>query len=292
MWLRFRIRCCFSFAILAQLGAACAHAQSEDDAAKLNQLRMRQMTQCARELQIVETINGSEVLAELVETPVLRWNDAPRDHPDGSLWIWESRGRPVAILEIYPKPIGDPRISHCGNSLSTVPTKISSARGVSRSATEPGVVFQDVPDAPTPADTEMARIRQIKEIANRFSAHQFWLPGHTRYELRLLTQPVHRYQAPEVGILSGAVFVFCHSTNPETAMMIELAKEGAAVPKWRFALARIGHAEFHVLLDDKEVWTVPRADREPASDAYWGFVLPAPPVSDTPIDQSDSQNPR
>jgi len=284
---RFRVGLLISCAISAHLWVALAYAQIEDDAAKLNQLRMRQMAQCARELKIVETIDGSEVRAELVEKPVLRWNDAPRDHPDGSLWIWESRGRPVAILEIYPKPIDDPRISHCGHSLSTAPTKISSARGVSFSATDPGVAFTVVSDAPTPADTETARSRQFKEIARRFSAHEYWLPGDTRYELRLLTQPVHRYQSRDAGILSGAVFVFCHSTNPETAMLIELAKEGAAAPKWRFALARIGHAEFHVLLDDKEVWTVPRADRVPASDAYWGFVLPAPSVPDLPIDQSE-----
>lgn len=137
----------------------------------------------------------------------------------------------------------------------------------------PGVVFQDVTGAPVPAETEVGRTSQIKEIAHRFSAHQFWLPDDTRYELRLLTQPVHRYQAPDLGILSSAVFIFCHSTNPEAALLIELAKDGSAAAKWRFALARIGHAEFHAHLDGKEVWTVPRADRVRPSSAYWAFTV-------------------
>ena len=112
------------------------------------------------------------------------------------------------------------------------------------------------------------RTRQIKELAQQFTAHEFWDPNNSRYELRLLIQPVHKYADPDSGLLDGALFLLCHETNPEVALLIEAVREEGG-PTFRYALARLGHAELHVALADKEVWRQDRlADTKP-SDAYW-----------------------
>ena len=76
--------------------------------------------------------------------------------------------------------------------------------------------------AQTPADRPAGRARQIKDLAQRFSAHEFWDPNNSRFELRLLIQPVHKYSEPDSGLLDGALFLVCHETNPEVALLLGL----------------------------------------------------------------------
>ena len=78
--------------------------------------------------------------------------------------------------------------------------------------------FAPLAAAPPPAAKEAARLRQIKEIARRFTAHEFWDPENSRFELRLLVQPVHRYRDAAGEIQDGAMFVLAHGTNPEAML--------------------------------------------------------------------------
>jgi hypothetical protein len=47
--------------------------------------------------------------------------------------------------------------------------------------------------------------------------------------------------------------------------------------QWQFAAIRLGSAEMHVALDDKEVWTVGRTPGVVGkpTDPYWLFLSPA-----------------
>ncbi len=114
----------------------------------------------------------------------------------------------------------------------------------------------------------------MKELADRFTAHQFWDPNNQRSELRLLPQPAHRYQDSAAGLLDGALFLFCHSTNAELILLIEAARQNDAEPAWRYALARLGHAKFHALLDGREVWQAARVQVPAASDPYYLVLEP------------------
>jgi hypothetical protein len=122
----------------------------------------------------------------------------------------------------------------------------------------PGVKFRSFTNSPEVATTERARLLQMRSLARRFTAHQFWDPNNQRFELRLLARPVHQYRDPESGLLDGAIFIFTHGTNPELLLLIE-ALQSRSSASWQYALVRIGSAEFHAELDGQEVWQEPRA---------------------------------
>jgi hypothetical protein len=127
-----------------------------------------------------------------------------------------------------------------------------------------------------PAVKESARLRQLKDAARRFAAHEFWDPDHSRYELRLLPQPVHRYSDPAKGVQDGGVFVFAHGTNPECLLLIDAIGESLASARWQYALVRSADAELHVELDGREVWTCERVVHagDERTRPYWVFASP------------------
>ncbi|MGE5192582.1 MAG: hypothetical protein ACM3U2_08780 [Deltaproteobacteria bacterium] len=224
--------------------------------------------------EIVESVELSALVGEkrekleLIKQPVLRFGDIPRANDRGSVWIWQRFGRPQAVMELY-RGADSRSWVHVIHSLS--PDALEGdfgARAPRWTPPGPGINWISFPDAPAPAERPAARARQIKELAQKFSAHEFWDPNNSRYELRLLIQPVHQYSEPDSGLLDGALFMLCHETNPEVALLIEAVSESGG-PTFRYALARLGHAELHVALDEKEVWRQERVAATRPRDAYW-----------------------
>jgi hypothetical protein len=113
-----------------------------------------------------------------------------------------------------------------------------------------------------------ARLQQMKAMAREFAAHEFWDPKNSRFELRLLAQPIYRYTDEASGIVDGALFAFSNGTNPEVVLVMEARKQGDEA-SWEYGLARMGHAEMHVSLGSNEVWTVPRVDVLPSNEPYF-----------------------
>ena len=90
--------------------------------------------------------------------------------------------------------------------------------------------------APAPDPQDAVRLRQIKEQARRFTAHEFWNPDNSRFELRLLTQPVHRYQDEKRQIVDGAIFLFAFDNNPQILLLIEVIRPAASERRWQYLL--------------------------------------------------------
>jgi len=77
-----------------------------------------------------------------------------------------------------------------------------------------------LPDAPPPADSAAQRQIQIKQLVRDFTAHVN-VRGD-RWELRLLPQPLYKYDGPDPDVLSGAVFTFVgFITDPEIILLLE-----------------------------------------------------------------------
>lgn len=207
---------------------------------------------------------GGEAVPAVTD-PVLRYGDPTRANKDGSMWVWGPKGRPRTVLELYRNLAGD--WVYVFNWLSG--SELTAARDgdVWWTPTAPTVVFEGL-EGSRPADSESLRTTQMRAIARRIDAHEFWDPNNSRYELRLLSTPVHRYDDPDGGIIDGAVFVFANGTNPEVVLLLE-AYEEEGQRQWQYGLARLGHAEMHVELDDVEVWTVPRVDPTRRDEPYW-----------------------
>jgi hypothetical protein len=223
----------------------------------------------AGSIRLSTVVDGERQQLELLAQPVLRFGDISRDNEQGSIWIWQHRSRPQAIMELF-RNTKSPSWAHAIQSLST--EHIDGDFGAGAPAWSPrqaGVKWNSFPDAPAPAGRPAVRIRQIKELAQRFTAHEFWDPNNSRFELRLLIQPAHRYSDPASGLVDGCVFLFCHETNPEVVLLIEAVKKDDADVEFRYALARLGHAELHVQFDNKEVWQESRVAAPSSRDPYF-----------------------
>ncbi len=260
--------------LLFAVSASCLGASAADDS-KGDESEESELQQASRKMaesiQLVTIVEGTRRNLEMLKQPVLRFGDIPRANDKGRVWIWQDRGRPQAIMELYRAADGRSWVNVI-HSLSV--DKLAGDFGAGApvwSTEQPGIRWSDFPDAAIPADRANVRARQIKDLAQKFSAHEFWDPNNSRYELRLLVQPVHKYSAPDAGLMDGAVFLICHENNPEVVLLIESVKLKDEQPRFRYALARLGHAELHVEFDTKEVWQQPRVKDTAARDPYFLF---------------------
>ena len=69
-----------------------------------------------------------------------------------------------------------------------------------------------------------------------------------RYELRLLSQPLYRYENAKADILDGALYAFVEGTDPELILSLEAARVGKS---WKFATGRLTRWGMEVRYQDK-----------------------------------------
>ena len=234
-------------------------------------LRMEQMRDLVGTVAVYAVTEKGRVPAQLVMTPLMRYSDMSRGRLDGTMWAWGRTGRPAAIMELWTQVDGRGDWAHGIRSLSTGLVTAEIGAGLRWAPRRPGLELKPLPGSPAPASKKAARLRQIKELARRFSAHQFWDPNNQRSELRLLPRPVHRYEDPAAGLADGAIFVFVHGTDTEIVLLIELLRRKGSPPAWHYGLVRLGYAEFHVRLGDREVWQQKRIAVTAPTDPFHLF---------------------
>ncbi len=202
----------------------------------------------------------------LAPVPVLRWRNVVRGQVgEAMLVVWPHNGRPVAMASLYP---WDAKMNHEFDSLSRG-TRLT-ARDKDRVIWSPGtggVEFKDVPKGPKPAKTAPDRLRQMKAIAEGFTARMTgWQADDSDQEaLRLLPRPLYRYdftaaKDPDPMLLDGALFAYVQGTDPEVVLVLE-AVGTAAQADWQYAFARATSGGLEVKAGDAVVWT---AKKHPA----------------------------
>ena len=229
---------------------------------------------------VTSSAKGRDPVIEMLPNPLLTYGDAARNNEAGTLWAWGKSGRPVAFLELYRNVGKDQPWVHALTLTSPELVQLKGPTGKKWTPKSSHFALKDFPDSPEVGDKPTVRLRQMKEISRRFEAHEFWDPDNSRFEMRLLVQPVHRYQDESAKLTDGAVFVLAHGTNPEVLVQIE-AHADQQPPRWRYSFARLGSAEMHVSFDGKEVWTAPRTPGivgQPV-DPYWLFWVAQTPAN-------------
>lgn len=244
-------------------------AQDAEAAARTEEQVRRQAALLASDIDLMHLSNGEWINARRVQEPLMYYGEPTRNNSNGSVWSWGDDGRPEAIMELY-QPSDRPQdwvavISNLSGG------RVRAARGGASwwLDNQSEVALRPVPDSTEVATQPRQRLRQMRKIAERFSAHQFWEPNNSRFELRLLSQPIARYSDEGKGLIDGSVFVLANGTNPEVILLLEGGRSEDGNLRWEYGLARLGHAEMHVSLDDGEVWTVPRVSVTPPDGAYW-----------------------
>src|SRR5688572_23295481 len=198
---------------IALLRAEDAEKKLAADESKAEELRragyVQAMRTFAEGLKVVHVADTGDTECKMVEDSVLNWSDSAR-HPDlivpGTTWIWHRKGRPKFIAEIYGRvdSVGVWNLFACNLSFDQLRVSDGATnRTLAKSYYEP----KEISGAPVVAKTKSERTFQMRRLADRFDAHQFW---EERFELRLLPKPIYRYDDVDSGILDGAVYALVH----------------------------------------------------------------------------------
>lgn len=210
----------------------------------------------AEAAEYVVRLEGRSDKLVLEKEPVLRWDNPARTGEDGALFVWTLGGRPEMIGTIFTYRLNDKiNRKHEYHSLATGQLTAEFRGKEVWAPKTAGVKFELLPGAPAPAATARQRLTQMKALARQFSASMKDQNGES-YQLRLLTQPLFRYESEGQQVLDGALFSFTLGTDPEAILLLEAraANEGH---QWEFAFARFHYIELKAFHKDREVW---RAD--------------------------------
>ncbi len=190
----------------------------------------------------------------------MRWANNTRGSETGMTVLYVSDGRPEAACSIYP---WERNLIHEFDSLSRGKPIAKRDGVVVWTPEKPGVEFKAIPDADAPAESPVARLRQMKTLASQFSSTMLgWNADKSdREALRLLPQPLYRYESKRSDVLDGAVFAFTQGTDPESLLLLDAHKNEDRF-EWQFAFVRNTSGELEGRHNDKIVW---HADRFPES---------------------------
>lgn len=195
---------------------------------------------------------------KLLPEPVLRWSNPLRGEIHGSVVLWTHDGCPAAAASIY-QFFQRNQLNVELVSLSEVPLKAERNKRV-RWTPEAGVKFEPLPGGPEPGDTADKRQLQMRALARKFTGY-LAEPGEADdkfTELRLLANPLHRYEATDGSGREGAVFALVTTTDPEIVLLVE-SRKGKGGREWVWAAARMHFRPLQLKLADKVVWEVPAA---------------------------------
>ena len=252
--------------------------------------RLEEMRVLAAKLSFEEPGATPALRHLVIEQPLLHFTDADRGLFDGTLWAYGRAGRPVAFVEMYCGREVNPRYRHATTGTCDRPLKFIGAPKIEWTPQGSAIAWADLNGDKPPASEPAPRLRHMKALAKRFSAYQIFEPTMQREELRLLVQPLHRYNDAKNKICDGAVFALALGTNPEALLFIEARDDaprddskGAAV--WYYGWARRGTSgAVYGFLDGEEVWSVPRLFKVTPADPHVHFYrsLNGNPVVDAP----------
>jgi hypothetical protein len=194
---------------------------------------------------------------EFQAEPVLRWPNATRGTTDGATFVWTRDGRPEAIACIWRNPV----LSHAFHSLSTTSLVAEYGGQIVWHPTASGIHLEDLPKESPPADSPVARLRQMKDLARRFHCR---LSGNIRenQELRLLPSPIYRYKTDRKDVFDGALFAYVQGTDPEVILVVEAHRQNGQA-HWKYALTRRSWFALEADLDGRRIWAVPQAVGSP-----------------------------
>jgi hypothetical protein len=187
--------------------------------------------------------------------PIFRLDNPVTNVKDSVIFLWidAETGRPEATIQMFRDPKGI--WLQDWTSLSTSPI-VAEIGTKTLWQPKPGVQFRPVPDAPVPAATAPARLRQLRALAEEFSATDDFL-GAGWSQLRLLPKPWVRYGKPGSGVEDGALFAFVLGTDPEVVLMIESRPDPAGTLRWQYALAPMTSFEIKASWKGNLVWRLP-----------------------------------
>lgn len=201
--------------------------------------------------------------AELNRKPIYIWTNPTRSGGQhGSVFVWMHMGRPVIVGSVFSHPEQGRRMI-CHELHSLVPGPLFPRRQPTDQIWAPKapVKLEALPGAPPPDVSAARRLIQMRSIAREFTSHSVDYQQE-RWELRLLSQPLYRYEKPEGDVIDGALFAFVTSagTDPEVVLALEAHRAGNT-NAWYYRAIRFSDSDLFVQYKGKEIWSSIRDER-------------------------------
>jgi hypothetical protein len=231
--------------------------------------------------------------AELMEKPVAVWTNPTTTYgvQHGSVFLWTFEGRPIVIGSIFGHPLGmgKRRLVHEFHAMA--PDAISAVCGdEQKSVWEPkaGLTLQPLADSPKPEATAAKRLVQMRTLGREFGGHIIdW--RKERWELRLLPQPIYRYEKLPKSVIDGALLALVSNagTDPEVFLLLEAHEEG-----WRYALLRFASSDLYVTRNGKEIWSAVRGPEQTQfHNPEYTYQVFHKPIIDDRVDPTEKATP-
>lgn len=200
--------------------------------------------------------------AVLGDKPIYVWTNPTRSSGQhGAVFLWSHEGRPTVIGSIFSHPEqGERMICHEFHSLATGALRPERDAGQTWQPTAP-VPMLALAGAPPVEATATRRLLQMRALSKKFTAHSVDYQKE-RWELRLLTQPMYRYEKPTGDVVDGAIFAFVTSagTDPEVVLVLEARSVGDS-PSWHYRAIRFSDSDLFVQHEGKQIWASVRDDK-------------------------------
>lgn len=248
-------RCVLTLVVL--LGSAWATAQEPaPDATTENVQKTLAFSEAESKRYRIFHSDDPKAALELVEKPVLKWSNPLKTEVHGTVVVFLRGGCPEAVGAAFHY-FARQQVNMELVSLTDVPLT-GERNGRVRWKAQAGVEWKAVPNAPIPAATAGRRRFQARELSRKFQAEIGERDAQDNLsQLRLLSRPLHEYQATDTSGRDGSLFAFAVANDPDTLIAIESrpTKEGR---EWVYAVARLSYQRLRVSLADNVVWDVPQ----------------------------------
>lgn len=212
-----------------------------------------------------------KVALKLEPKPIFRWAEPlARNRFNGVVYVWTHEGRPEVIGSIWasggPAPPGKSKLCHTFHSLALGPLEAYRDGESYWTPMKGGIDLKSFPDAPVPAKTASQRLAQMRSIARELTVLQAVDAAETKeVELRLLPQPIYRYEAHEDRSRDGAIFAYLRDWDPEILLLVETLDTPDG-PRWHYCPLRFCYLSARAKYKDQEVWSYhkggPMTDRK------------------------------
>ncbi|MDZ4685967.1 MAG: hypothetical protein SH850_12940 [Planctomycetaceae bacterium] len=253
------------------LGQVAAPDHAEAEFAKAQQKKWEAFYRTEAASYTISLSGDPTKALKLRPEPVLQWSNPVRGgETNGLVFVWTHQGRVEVVGTVFSHlATDDPQqrfIAHSFHSLSLQPLAAERRESKAWSIQVPGLKPEPIPGAPMPAKSAALRLAQMRDLAREFSAATTSLEN-VEQELRLLPQPLYRFESESAEAIDGALFTFVTGTDPELMLLLE-ARPTRDGPAWHFGAGRFTDLALKLRYKEDVLWTYERGLTDNSTTPY------------------------
>jgi hypothetical protein len=213
---------------------------------------------------------------EMVEEPLIRFENPVSRISDAMLFVWTDRGRPVVAMKCYHN---EPNKTWGRTFVSLGTDKIALEIDGTKAwyPVAAGIEFAPLPNAPPPASQPAQRLSQMRQLAAQFEIIDHWgKQNPTDWNLRLLSTPLYRYVSESHQVVDGALFGYVITTGPEALVLLEARQTDAGL-EWHYAMSRMTVFALKFSRGGRQIAEFPRLEEWPPTGTYFHLAVPFGP---------------